>query len=354
MKELKGKKLELLRKGTVIPAHPLALTNDKKLNEPCQRALSRYYIDSGAGGFAVGVHSTQFEIRDPKFNLYEKVLKIASEEADKFASKRPFLKISGLCGKTEQAVKEAIISKNAGYDMVLLSMGGLNDLSENKLIERTKEIAKIMPVFGFYLQPSVGGRVLSYNFWSKFMEIPNVLAVKTAPFNRYYTLDVVRAVCFSSRCDEISIYTGNDDNIINDLLTTYEFKTQNGIVKKDIVGGLLGHWAVWTKKAVELFKEIKEHKKNGGKFDSYWLTKNIQVTDTNAAFFDPAHQFKGCISGIHEVLRRQGLMENILCLSDEEKLSIGQKEEIDRVYKMYPDLNDDEFVKANLKRWFNS
>lgn len=348
-KRLSDAKLTLLRSGTAIPAHPLALDNSKRLNEKCQRALTRYYIAAGAGGIAVGVHSTQFEIRNPQFSLYEPVLRLAAEEADKVS--RPFLKIAGVCGPTVQAVKEAELALSLGYDMVLLSMGGLNDLSEEQLLERTRIIADIMPVFGFYLQPAAGGRLLSYDFWKEFADITNILAIKTAPFNRYQTLDVIRAVCASKRKDEISIYTGNDDNIINDLLTTYRFNINGKYVEKDIVGGLLGHWAVWTKKAVEMLAEIKAHKAAGGGIDPKWLTKNIQVTDANAAFFDPSHQFKGCISGIHEVLYRQGLMENILCLSDHEQLSPGQSEEIDRVYAAYPDLNDDAFVKENLCEW---
>lgn len=344
------KKRELLAEGTVIPAHPLALTSEKKLNEKYQRGLTRYYMDAGAGGIAVGVHSTQFEIRDEKYSLYEPVLALASEEVDKANLKRPFLKIAGVCGETEQALKETEIACNLNYDMVLLSMGGLPHYSEEQLLERTSQIAKKMPVFGFYLQPAAGGRILSYDFWRQFAEITNVLAIKTAPFNRYYTLDVVRAVCSSSRRDKISIYTGNDDNIIVDLFTKYQFNIDGKMVEKQIVGGLLGHWAVWTKKAVELFEAIKVQRK-GEVFDPAWLTANVQVTDTNAAFFDPMNQYKGCISGIHEVLRRQGLMENILCLSDQEKLSPGQSEEIDRVYRMYPQLNDDLFVKKNLSKW---
>ncbi|MDX1358317.1 MAG: dihydrodipicolinate synthase family protein [Clostridia bacterium] len=349
MNALTGEKLELLRSGTVIPAHPLALDSNRQLSARYQRALTRYYIDAGAGGIAVGVHSTQFEIRDPGFGLYEPVLKLAAEEADRAG--RPFLKIAGVCGPIEQALAETDIARGLAYDMALLSMGNLGDISEEEHLDRVAAVAGNIPVFGFYLQPSVGGRVFSYDFWKSFSEIPNVLAIKTAPFNRYYTLDVVRAVCSSSRRDMISIYTGNDDNIINDLLTTYSIYTHDGWVEKDIVGGLLGHWAVWTKKAVEMFNDIKAHKKAGGCIDSAWLTKNIQVTDANAAFFDPAHQFRGCISGIHEVLLRQGLMETILCLSDHEQLSPGQSDEIDRVYAAYPDLNDDDFVRENLAKW---
>ncbi|MBN2853482.1 MAG: dihydrodipicolinate synthase family protein [Clostridia bacterium] len=344
------KKRELLAEGTVIPAHPLALTSEKKLNEKYQRGLTRYYMDAGAGGIAIGVHSTQFEIRDSKYNLYKPVLELASEEVDKANLKRPFLKIAGVCGETEQALSETKIACDLNYDLVLLSMGGLSHYTEEQLLERTRQVAKVMPVFGFYLQPAAGGRILSFDFWRQFAEITNVLAIKTAPFNRYYTLDVVRAVCASSRRDKISIYTGNDDNIIVDLFTKYQFNIDGKMVEKQIVGGLLGHWAVWTKKAVELFEAIKVQRKSET-FDPAWLTANVQVTDTNAAFFDPMNQYKGCISGIHEVLRRQGLMENILCLSDHEKLSPGQAEEIDRIYKMYPQLNDDLFVKKHLAEW---
>lgn len=349
--KLSVKKREFLLDGCVIPAHPLALTADKQLNEKYQRALTRYYIDSGAGGIAVGVHSTQFEIRDPQYNLYEPVLRLASEEVDKANLNRSFLKIAGICGDTQQAINEAKIALGLNYDLALLSMGGLDHLNENELLDRTKEIAKIMPVFGFYLQPAVGGRILSFNFWKQFADITNVMAIKMAPFNRYYTLDVVRAVCSSSRKDKVALYTGNDDNIIADLFTRYQFNINGKMVEKQIVGGLLGHFAVWTKKAVELFDAIKIQRKNEESIDPAWLTMNIQMTDCNAAFFDPQNEYKGCISGIHEVLRRQGLLENILCLSNKECLSPGQSAEIDRVYKMYPHLHDDKFVSENLEKW---
>jgi len=345
------KKREFLLGGCAIPAHPLALTSEKKLNEKYQRALTRYYAAAGAGGIAIGVHSTQFEIRNSKYNLYKPVLELASEEVDNLKINRPFLKIAGVVGDIEQATKEARIAHDLNYDLVLLSMGGLDYLSEEQLLERAKKVAKILPVFGFYLQPAAGGRILSFDFWRQFAEITNVMAIKMAPFNRYQTLDVVRAVCSSSRKDKVALYTGNDDNIIIDLFTKYSFNINGKMVEKQIVGGLLGHWAVWTKKAVELFDAIKIQRKNEETMDPAWLTTNIQVTDSNAAFFDPQNQFRGCISGIHEVLRRQGLMENILCLSDKECLSIGQSAEIDRVYKMYPHLNDDEFVKENLDKW---
>ncbi|MCS0542811.1 dihydrodipicolinate synthase family protein, partial [Aeromonas veronii] len=245
LKEAVKKKLH---EGTVIPAHPLALTEDRQLDEAGQRALTRYYIDAGVGGIAVGVHTTQFEIRDPEFNLYERVLTIAIEETKRANVPNDFIKVAGICGPTEQALKEAAFSKEVGYDLGLLSMGGLNHLSEDELIERAEKVAEVIPVFGFYLQPAVGGRIFSYEFWERFASIPNVYAIKIAPFDRYCSIDVVRAVCHSPRNEEIALYTGNDDNIINDLLTVYEFTVGDQKVEKRIVGGLLGHWSVWTKR----------------------------------------------------------------------------------------------------------
>lgn len=341
-----------LHEGLVIPAHPLALDQNRQLDERHQRALTRYYAASGAGGIAIGVHSTQFEIRDEAHNLYEPVLRMAAEEIAKANIARPFMKVAGVCGPTEQAIREARLAESLGYDAALLSMGGLVDWSEQDVLERTEQIAAIMPVIGFYLQPSVGGRIFSFDFWRKFADIPNVIAIKMAPFNRYQTIDVVRAVCYSSRRDEIALYTGNDDNIINDLLTTYRFEVAGETVEKAVVGGLLGHWAVWTNKAVELLEEIKLARANG-ELSQEWLTRNVQVTDANAAFFDPAHHFAGCIPGIHEVLRRQGLMQGIWCLNPNETLSPGQLEEIDRVYREYPHLHDDAFVSEHLAAWLD-
>ncbi|MCG2462097.1 dihydrodipicolinate synthase family protein [Flavobacteriaceae bacterium F89] len=340
-----------LHEGTVIPAHPLALTADRKLDEARQRLLTRYYLASGAGGIAIGVHTTQFQIRDPKIGLYRKVLELAIEEIDKANLDRPFIKVAGVSGNTEQAVDEAKICAELGYDIVLVSTNGLGDWSEEALLERTRKIAQVVPVFGFYLQPVVGGRVLSFDFWKAFAEIKNVHAIKMAPFNRYQTLEVVRAVCESSRRDEIALYTGNDDNIVNDLLTTYKFDVDKKPVSKDIVGGLLGHWAVWTNKAVELLEAVKKAKKSGNAIPKELLTLNVAVTDSNAAFFDAANNFHGCIAGIHEVLYRQGILKGIWCLDEKEGLSPGQKEEIDRVYQDYPDLNDDIFVEDNIGKW---
>lgn len=349
-KELTPEQLRALHDGLAIPAHPLALDENRKLDERRQRALTRYYMAAGAGGVAVGVHSTQFEIRDKDVNLLEPVLRLAAEEVDRANLDRPFLKIAGICGPTEQAIAEAELAVRLGYDMGLLSMGGLQNWTEEQILDRTRAVAEIIPVFGFYLQPSVGGRIFSFRFWEQFANIPGVMAIKMAPFNRYQTIDVARAVCYSERRDEIALYTGNDDNIVNDLLSVYRFQVNGQPVEKRIVGGLLGHWAVWTRKAVELLEEIKQVR-NNEQLSAEWLTRNIEVTETNAAFFDPANHFAGCIPGIHEVLRRQGLLAGRWCLNPKEELSPGQMEEIDRMYRDYPHLNDDEFVKQHLNEW---
>jgi len=339
---------ELLLKGTVIPAHPLALDEKRKLDKKYQRALTRYYMDAGSGGIAVGVHTTQFEIRLPRYNLYETILQLAAEEVEKANLTRPFIKVAGIAGPTAQAVREAELARSLNYDLGLLSSGGLSDYSEDQLIERINRVSEVLPVFGFYLQPAVGGRILSFDFWSKFAANKNVHAIKVAAFNRYQTLDVVRAVCQSDRADEIALYTGNDDNIIADLLTPYRFEHNGKIVVKKFVGGLLGHWAFWTKKAVELLEQIKNIEPNDL---AMMLSKGIEVTDVNAAVFDPSHDYHGCITGINEVLRRQGLLSTNLCLEEKETLSPGQADEIDRVYRAYAHLHDDTFVKDHLKSW---
>jgi len=327
-----------LRRGVVIPAHPLALNANRKLDERRQRALTRYYLASGAGGVAVGVHTTQFEIRDPRVSLYEPVLRLAMEEMRSTDT----IRIAGIVGPTAQAVKEAELAVSCGYHAGLLSLAALRKASVAELVEHTRAVASVIPVFGFYLQPAVGGRVLPYAFWREFAEIENVVAIKMAPFNRYQTLDVVRAVAESGRAGDIALYTGNDDNIVIDLLTPFQFAGRT----MRIVGGLLGHWAVWTRRAVELQERIHNEPECPG-----WLTRAIEVTDSNAAFFDTANQFAGCIAGLHEVLRRQGLLEGRWCLNPSEDLSPGQMEEIGRVYRAYPHLNDDEFVRQNLDAW---
>lgn len=344
MKSLDTTINNLLQQGTVIPAHPLALNSNLKLDEKKQRALTRYYIASGAGGVAVGVHTTQFEIRKPEIKLLEPVLRIAAEEIKKSNLEQPFIKVAGIVGPTEAAIHEAELATNYSYHLGLLSMGGLHSYSEKELIRRAEAVSGIIPLFGFYLQPAVGGRVLSYDFWRDFADIPNVYAIKVAAFNRYQTLDVVRAVCSSARRNEIALYTGNDDNIVADLITPYRFTVDNELVEKRFVGGLLGHWAVWTKTSVELFQEIKENLSSDEPRLDNLLSKGIAVTDMNAAIFDAKNSFKGCIAGIHEVLRRQGLLDGTWCLSADEKLSPGQAEEIDRIYASYPAYTDDQFA----------
>lgn len=344
--------LKRFAEGTFIPAHPLALTASRKLDEKRQRMLTRYYLNAGVGGLAVAVHTTQFEIREPEIGLFEPVLKLAGEEIEAYENKtgKTIVRIAGVCGPAEQAAEEARIALGLGYDAVLLSPGGLNHLSEEELLKRCEAVADIMPVVGFYLQSSVGGRVFTYDYWQKFCEIDNVIGVKSAPFNRYQTLDVARALAFSSRADRIALYTGNDDNIVLDLLTKYKFTKDGKTYEKGFAGGLLGHWSVWAYTAVKMFEMIKDASKNEC-IRADLLTLAMEVTDCNAAFFDTANGFKGCIAGLHQVLKRQGLMEGIWCLNEEETLSPGQLEEIERVYRLYPHLNDDEFVKNNIDNW---
>jgi hypothetical protein len=342
---------QVLKTGTVIPAHPLALNVNRKLDERRQRALSRYYIAAGAGGLAVGVHTTQFAIREPRVGLFEPVLCLAAEEMDRADRVRdlPLVRIGGICGKTAQAVREARLLRDLKYSAGLLSLAAAKDLDHDSLIAHCREVAAILPIIGFYLQPAVGGRVLSYNFWRQFAEIENVVAIKIAPFNRYHTLDVVRAVAESGR--EIALYTGNDDNIVIDLITPYCFQIKGEEKALRIVAGILGHWAVWTKRAVELLAECHSLALTHWPVPRSMLKKNVQITDCNAAFFNTANHFAGCIAGLHEVLRRQGLFEGIWCLDPHETLSPGQKEEIDRVYRAYPELNDDQFVREGRNTW---
>lgn len=319
----------------VIPAHPLALNAQRKLDERRQRALTRYYIAAGVDGLAVGVHTTQFAIRD--VGLFRPVLELAMEEA----RGRNLITVAGIAGRTKQAVQEAVAARDLGYRAGLLSLGAMRDVSIDRLIEHARAVAEIMPVFGFYLQPAVGGRVLPYEFWRRLCDEPNVVAIKIAPFNRYQTIDVVRAVVESGR--EIDLYTGNDDSILVDLLTEWRFGPHGRKVR--FTGGLLGHWAVWTKKVVEIAIRAT------GPVTPALLTLNAQITDANAALFDVANNFHGCIAGIHEILRRQGLLEGIWCLDPDEGLSPGQFSEIDRVCAAYPHLNDDDFVRESLERW---
>jgi len=342
---------QVLCRGAVIPAHPLALTSERRLDERRQRALTRYYVSAGAGGVAVGVHTTQFAIREPKIGLFRPVLQLASDELDQADGNRPepMIRIGGVCGPTRQAVQEARLLADLKYDVALVSLAAFAGADNAALLAHAKEIAEVLPVMGFYLQPAVGGRVLSYRFWREFAEIENVAAIKIAPFNRYQTLDVVRAVAESGR-DDIALYTGNDDHIVMDLLAPYVFQVEEKPVERRMVGGLLGHWAVWTRRAVELLAECHTAAAHGGERRSL-EQRSVEVTDCNGAFFDVANHFAGCIAGLHEVLRRQGLLEGIWCLDPQESLGPGQREEIDRVYSAYPNLNDDDFVRENLDRW---
>ena len=342
--------------GTVIPAHPLALTPARKLDERRQRALTRYYIDAGAGGLAVGVHTTQFAIRHPSVGLYQPVLELAAETIGEREPRlrRPIIRIAGLVGRTRQAVREARIAADLGYDLGLLSLGALPRAPDTALLAHAQAVSEIIPLMGFYLQPAVGGRALSYGFWRRFVEIENVFAIKVAPFNRYDTWDVIRAVADSGR--RIALYTGNDDNIVLDLLTTYPVLRPGARrpTRIRMVGGLLGHWAFWTAKAVRLLKRVHHvlaRHRTGRNIPRGLLGLATHITDANGAIFDAVNGFPGCIPGIHEVLRRQGLLRGRWCLDPNEQLSPGQEREIDRVCRCYPHLADDQFVRERLDEW---
>ncbi len=339
------------REGLVIPAMPLALTSDRTFDRKSQQLLTRYYLEAGVGGIAVGVHSTQFEIR--QHGLFEPVLCCVSETMDQWSEKngKKIIKVAGICGKTEQAIKEAEFAIQAGYHAGLLSLSALKDATIPQIIKHCKTIAEHIPIIGFYLQPAVGGMALPYEFWKEFVQLPNVLGIKIAPFNRYKTFDVVRALCDANKENEITLYTGNDDNIVMDLITEYKIQSAGQIKKVRIKGGLLGHWCVWTQKAVTLLGEIKQLIASGKEIPNELLTRSIEITDSNAAFFDAANDFAGCIPGLHEVLRRQGIMKGLWCLDENEVLSPGQSDEITRVYKAYPHLNDDDFICNNIANW---
>ena len=343
-----------LREGIVIPAHPLALTRERRFDERRQRALTRYYHAAGAGGIAVGVHTTQFAIRNPEHGLLKPVLQLAAEtiESCDSTTNRQTLRIAGICGRIPQALREAELASELGYHAGLLSLAALPGSSDEDLLAHCNSVARILPLFGFYLQPAAGGRLLSYRFWRRFAEIPNAIAIKIAPFNRYQTLDVVRAVADSSRARDISLYTGNDDNILIDLLTQYTMPKDQGQIHLRIAGGLLGHWACWTQKAVEQLHYCKQFGRRE-MIPSNLLTKATQITECNAAFFDAAHNFSGCIPGIHVVLQQQGLLDNIFCLNPDEGLSDGQLDEIKRVCGAYPHLTDDAFVAQHREEWLS-
>jgi dihydrodipicolinate synthase/N-acetylneuraminate lyase len=343
-----------LKAGTVIPAHPLALTADRRLDERRQRALSRYYIAAGAGGLAVGVHTTQFAIHDPKIGLLHPVLALAAEEMDRADANRatPLIRVAGICGDAAQAIREAKVAHDLGYRFGLVNLAAMRGSTIKQLIEHCRAAADVIGLFGFYLQPAVGGIELPIEFWHGFCQIENARAIKIAAFDRYRTFTVIRAVAESGR-DDIALYTGNDDNIVVDLVTPYEIQRGDTPVVRRMVGGLLGHWAIWTSKAVELYQTCRSMADRGAAVPSSLLQLGNQVTDMNAAIFDAANNFRGCIPGIHEVLRRQGLLQGIWCLDENETLSPGQSDEITRVVQAYPHLADNDFVKQHRDTWLS-
>jgi dihydrodipicolinate synthase/N-acetylneuraminate lyase len=353
--------------GLVIPAHPLALDADRRLDERHQAALTRYYRAAGAGGLAVAVHTTQFAIRDPKIGLFEPVLALAATVAREDSGVRtPPVLVAGICGERDQACREAALASRLGYDTGLVSLAALPYTPRDQLIAHCRTIAEIIPIFGFYLQPAVGGRLLDYEFWRAFIDIDQVVAIKVAPFNRYHTLDVVRALADSGRHGDIALYTGNDDNIVADLLAEHRVGSGAGAVPISFAGGLLGQWAVWTKCAAELLQAVKACRAQyysagsagsaastaSGRSGAYEiLAQAAALTDANAALFDARTNFAGCIAGLHEILRRQGLLAGRWCLDPNEDISPGQLDEIDRVCRAYPHLQDDDFVAAHLAQW---
>ncbi|MFC1558482.1 dihydrodipicolinate synthase family protein [candidate division KSB1 bacterium] len=349
--------LNQINKGVVIPAVPLALTKERAFNEKRQRVLIRYYLEAGVGGIAVGMHFTQFEIRLPSIDLFEPVLRTCSEVVDQYSEEtvRPVAKLAGICGLTKQALKEAELARKLGYDFGVVSMTAFKGASTQELIYHMRELSRIIPLFGFYLLTGVGGIVLPYDFWRQLVDLDNIIGIKIAPFNRYQTLDVVRAVAEAGKENDIVLYTGNDESIVHDLITPFRYKVGDSYKTVRIKGGLLGHWAFWTKKAVELLDEIHGIVNNDEKtITAELITRAAQLTDVNSAVFDAAHTFSGSIPGLNEILRKQNIFEGIWTLKPDEILSPGQREEIDRVYESYPHLNDDQFVKENIDKWLKT
>jgi dihydrodipicolinate synthase/N-acetylneuraminate lyase len=349
--------LGALQAGTIIPAHPLPLTASRKLDERRQRALSRYYLAAGAGGLAVGVHTTQFAIHDPKVGLLHPVLALAAEEMDRADADRSaaLVRVAGICGDLPQALREAELARSLGYQFGLVNLSALRGATVSQLLHHCALLGDAIDLFGFYLQPAVGGIELPYEFWRGFCEIPSARAIKIATFDRYRTLTVIRAVAESGRKD-IALYTGNDDNIVADLLNSYEYPVEGShtTVTREFVGGLLGQWAVWTSVARRILDQCRDAKACGANIPQNLLQIGNNLTDANAAIFDAANNFRGCIPGIHEVLRRQGLLQGIRCLDENETLSPGQSQEIDRVIQAYPHLTDDDFVRQNLDAWLSN
>ena len=345
--QIKSDVRRLIAEGTVIPAHPLALDANRALDIAHQRALSRYYIDAGAGGLAVGVHTTQFAIRET--GLFRPVLELAAETAAAWTS-RPLALVAGLVGPTRQAIAEAELARDIGYHAGLLSLAAMKSASEDEIIAHCQAVAREIPLVGFYLQPAVGGVILSAEFWRRFAGIDNVIAIKVAPFNRYRTLDVLRGVHAAGALDRVALYTGNDDHILLDLVLPFDLRDRGVTTRAYFRGGLLGHWSVWTASAIKQF-ELCRAARGKATLPADLLALDARVTDCNSAFFDVTNNFHGCIAGCHEVLRRQGLLQGIWCLDPAEGLSPGQVEEIDRVCNAHADLSDDDFVAARLPKW---
>lgn len=346
---------ELLRGGTVIPALPLALNEDRSFDERSERALVRYYAAAGAGGLAVAVHTTQFEIRRPEFDLLAPILELAAEAFDEATSERPRVRVAGVVGDTVQAVREAELARTLGYDAVLVSPGGLHDRSEEQLLDRSQAIGAVMPVIGFYLQEAVGGRYLSREYWRRLADQESTVAVKAAPFDRYRTLELVRGISESDRAEDVVLYTGNDDNIVGDLSTEFEVASRNSTpTVRWFKGGLLGHWAVWTRSAVETLRLAGQARDGVESSRRLLASRSAAITDSNSAIFDAANGFAGVIPGVHEVLRRQGLMSSIACLDPGVGLSPGQNEEISRVIETYPWLREEnDFIDQHKGEWFD-
>ncbi len=349
---LSAQKAELLAAGTVIPAHPLALTQRHTLDERRQCALTRYYAESGGGGIAVAVHTTQFEIRDPKIGLFEPVLQLAAATLDEQASYRHLLRIAGVAGDTGQAVREASIARDLGYDAVLVSPGGLSHWSEDELLNRSAVIGEVLPVIGFYLQEAVGGRYLSKDYWRRLADQPSTVAVKAAPFDRYRTVELVQGVALAERGNHVALYTGNDDNIVSDLLTPFIVRGTQGMIERRFVGGLLGHWAVWTRSAVKLLELTKRAYQGDISAMTAALRLSVMVTDANSAIFDSRNNFAGVIAGVHEVLRRQGLLEGIWCLDPNQTLSPCQADLINEaILNSSASTSEQQFIDSNIERW---
>jgi len=348
--------LDIIRRGTVIPATPLALNSRRQFDERRQRALMRYYIDAGVGGIAVGMHFTQFEIRTPGIDLFEPVLRVCADEIDRYAAKtgRTVAKIAGFNGRTADALRQAETARELGYHFGIASMAAFGGAMEQEMIHHMRELAQVMPMFGFYLPTGIGGITLPYAFWRELVEIENIVGIKIAPFDRYGTVDVTRALADAGRENDITLYTGNDDSILYDFITPFRFGPPESARTVRIRGGLLGQWACWTKRAVELHERLLRVADGAEPITPELLTLSAQITDANAALFDPAHSYAGSIPGVNEILRRQGLLEGIWTLKRDEVLSPGQREEIDRVCAAYPHLIDDEFVATNLERWLDA